>query len=989
MTSRQYQQAKRVFEAAVERDSETWPAFLDQACGQDTELREHVELLLRERETADSFLDEPVWRRRREAFATAAAASEEFSTRVGGATSAGAEGATADIEAKVGAAATQNDERRDQGGISAVFRDAFSKLKSASGVLWHRSAAGAGGGAIRPAPDSTKGGEPAAGGKSSTKRRHWGHLEIFEKLGEVGFGAVYRAWDPTLEREVALKVIGSVITPPSGLGSSKFQEARMLARIRHPNVVVVYGVNSHSGRVGLWMEFIRGRTLEEILSDQGPMSAREAAVIGLDLCQAVAAVHEAGLVHRDIKAQNVMREQGGRIVLMDFGLGHDQRTGDGMAGLVAGTPHYMAPELLEGKPASVESDIYALGVTHYHLATGEFPIEEDAVGDMVEAHAAGRVRPLRDARADLAREFVDVVERAISPNPADRFHSVGEMEQALAKAIGTRPVAVSLVPAKRKWFLKPRIPLAVALVVALFALAGLFGTFGPKSARERFGSGMSLPGVEHVVAVLENFGIDFAPALPEEIRLAVLPFQPGDGELGLPGLLDGFTEAVTEQVSGLEAFREDFVVIPVAEIFDYEGGDLEGLARGVGANLAVSGKVFHKGRGLQAELEVIDAATGEVVDSVFNTELARDAVELRNRLVTELAAILRVDLPEEALADLHSTEDRGAGRAYGFYLRGRGYLQRHDELENIDRAIQLFHRALGEDAQYAAAYGGLGEAYWRKYELRRDSILISRALQFANTAVTFGGDEPQIHITLGLIHLDTGRTEEALADFGRALEQNPRDVNALYGLARAYERSHALQEAEDTLKRAIVLRPNLWTGYKQLGLYYGSQGKFKQAIAQFREVAALTPDNAQSYLNLGGYHYFLGEFDEAATMWERSVELAPRHSALANLGQLLLGQGKFVEAKARFQQAIELNPNRYSLWTSLAACYRNIGDREKQEAAENNASSLAEDALRVNPRETGALTTLAYHYAVQGRRAEAVTYAQSGEDAAPNDAVVL
>ncbi len=366
MTTRRYQQAKRVFEAAIERDSETWSSFLDQACGSDRALREQVELLLREHETEDSFLDVPVWRRRRQARAAAAGAGTYGPSRAGSSRSADPPENTGS-ETDVDAAPTQGREGPERGGISAVFRSAFSQLKSASGVLWNHLDVGGGGGAVRPAPDASTHGRGERKKRSSGKPRHWGQLEIQEKLGEGGFGAVYRAWDATLEREVALKLVSTVRTPPSGLGSSKFQEARMLARIRHPNVVIVHGVNSHAGRVGLWMEFIRGRTLEDILREQGPMSAREAAAIGLDLCQAVAAVHRAGLVHRDIKAQNVMREQGGRIVLMDFGLGQEQSPGDGEEAVVAGTPHYMAPELLEGKPAAIESDIYALGVLEYHL----------------------------------------------------------------------------------------------------------------------------------------------------------------------------------------------------------------------------------------------------------------------------------------------------------------------------------------------------------------------------------------------------------------------------------------------------------------------------------------------------------------------------------------------------------------------------------------------------------------------------------------------
>ena len=151
----------------------------------------------------------------------------------------------------------------------------------------------------------------------------WAHLRIIEKIGEGVFGTVYRARDAKLQSDVALKLMW-----PDGPGTPSsptraLKEARLLARIRHANVVQVYGADRIDGRVGLWMEFIKGRTLANVLSTHGPFSAREAALIGLDLCRALAAVHRARLIHGDIKAHNVMREEGGRTVLMDFGTGKD------------------------------------------------------------------------------------------------------------------------------------------------------------------------------------------------------------------------------------------------------------------------------------------------------------------------------------------------------------------------------------------------------------------------------------------------------------------------------------------------------------------------------------------------------------------------------------------------------------------------------------------------------------------------------------------
>src|SRR3954466_8923467 len=171
----------------------------------------------------------------------------------------------------------------------------------------------------------------------------WAQLVIVERVSGGTFGDVYLARDSALDRDVALKLLRQR-TRAEALASQFLAEGRLLARVAHPNVITVYGAESVNGRVGLWMEFIRGLTLEDVLRQHGAFSAREATFIGLDLCRALAAVHATGLVHRDVKAANVMREQGGRIVLMDFGAGGDlenKRDDEQMAG----TPLYLAPEI--------------------------------------------------------------------------------------------------------------------------------------------------------------------------------------------------------------------------------------------------------------------------------------------------------------------------------------------------------------------------------------------------------------------------------------------------------------------------------------------------------------------------------------------------------------------------------------------------------------------------------------------------------------------
>jgi len=276
----------------------------------------------------------------------------------------------------------------------------------------------------------------------------FGHLRVLEPLARGGFGAVYRAWDTQLEREVALKLLRPSLDTEA---EAALREGRLQARVRHPHVVTVYGADRIDGRTGLWMELIHGQTLADLVRERGMLGAGEAIVIGLDLCRALAAVHAAGLVHRDVKAQNAMREQGGRIVLMDLGLGRPVR--DDAPTELSGTPSYMAPELVQGAaPASVRSDIYSLGVLLFHLVTGALPVEGRDLAALRAAHGEGRRRHLRDLRPDLPSRFVAIVERSLAPLAEDRYASAGALEVALSQAAerSTPGAAANESPAERE-----------------------------------------------------------------------------------------------------------------------------------------------------------------------------------------------------------------------------------------------------------------------------------------------------------------------------------------------------------------------------------------------------------------------------------------------------------------------------------------------------------------------------------------------------------
>ena len=281
----------------------------------------------------------------------------------------------------------------------------------------------------------------SSGASDEAAPRFWGHLRVLEPIGRGAFGEVYRAWDTRLDREVALKVL-ALDHQLSDRRSAFIEEGRLLARVRHPNVVTLYGAERIGDEIGLWMEFVRGRTLEQMLGDGTVLTPKDIVRLGLELCGAVSAVHAAGLLHRDIKAQNVMVADDGRLVLMDFGTGHD--LGSTSGGSVGGTPLYLAPEVLSGGTATAGSDIYSVGVLLYHLLTGAYPVRASTLEELRRAHAEGQRIDLRSLRADVPPRLARVIERAVDRHAGRRYVSADALAADLA-AIGTSPRFVRAV----------------------------------------------------------------------------------------------------------------------------------------------------------------------------------------------------------------------------------------------------------------------------------------------------------------------------------------------------------------------------------------------------------------------------------------------------------------------------------------------------------------------------------------------------------------
>lgn len=312
--------------------------------------------------------------------------------------------------------------------------------------------------------------EPLGATATGSGPRRWGSLLLLERLGAGASGEVHRAWDPALEREVALKLL----LPERGRGPGPLlEEARALARIHAPEVVGVHGIGEEQGQVGVWMEFLRGEDLAQRLARSGALPIADVTRIGAAVCRALTAVHAAGVVHCDLKPANLMLTDDGRVVLTDFGLGQRPALEDDDAVRFSGTPMFMAPERLAGEPASPRGDLYALGVTLWCALTGHPPFPARTLAELRAQAPAGPPQALLALRPDAPAALVRVIEQAMAADPARRFASAATMGEALAAASAAPPTrarrhvawlaaaAVAVVALAAWWALRPQPRVAV------------------------------------------------------------------------------------------------------------------------------------------------------------------------------------------------------------------------------------------------------------------------------------------------------------------------------------------------------------------------------------------------------------------------------------------------------------------------------------------------------------------------------------------------
>jgi eukaryotic-like serine/threonine-protein kinase len=708
--------------------------------------------------------------------------------------------------------------------------------------------------------------------KVALDRTAWGDLELLEVLGRGSYGTVYRAWDPRLDRHVALKLFHGPRDPEVVMN-----EGRMLAKIRHDNVVAVYGADVVDGVAGIWMEFIRGRNLEQIVKDHGPMSASEATLIGLDMARALAAVHGAGLLHCDIKAQNVVREPGGRLVLMDLGASRSVPGADDTTtiGQVSGTPRYMAPELFDRAPASPQSDIYSLGVLLFFLVTGRFPVEGGTLSEIRVAQKQGRRTHLRDLRPELPAGYLREVTRALERSPLARHHSAGELEAGLLSlSAAAAPAPAVPVPARTPFLRMVPMLIALAAVVAAGVLAWRINAPTASSPAAR--------------------------------SIAVLPIRNLTGDSSKNYLADGLTEVLISNLARVRALRVPSfsAVLP----FRDSSEPSRTIAEKLGAHILLAGSVTTSGDSVRLGVQLIDPATDTVQ---WSEELTRPASEL----LSAQAEIARLVAGRLAIT-LSPAEQRGLAprsvdaRAQDAYLRGLA--EAHTFLSSRGPvAAQYFRQATEIEPGFAAAWAELALTELGLIELSTGTGdrggRAARVTDLATRAMQLDPSLPNAYAALGSVQFyhdwDFAAAERT---FQRGVEVGPSAGFMRQRYAMLLASLGRLHEAIPMATEARELEPLVASRASSLGILYYYRRDFPAAIAEMERALNLVPDFLPGHFGLGRIYAALGRYDDAIASIERSVAKERIGAYVVELARVHAAAGHVAESEALMRELEEL-----------------------------------------------------------------------------------
>ncbi len=706
--------------------------------------------------------------------------------------------------------------------------------------------------------------------------------EVIEELGAGGMGRVYRVYDQKIEEEVALKLIRPEIAAERRTVERFRNEIKTARKISHKNVCRTHDLGEEGRALFITMEYVRGEDLKSVIRRMKVLAPGTAVSIARQVAEGLGEAQRLGVVHRDLKPSNIMIDKDGNAKIMDFGIARSlARPGTTAEGAIIGTPEYMSPEQVEGKPADERADIYALGVILFEMVTGKAPFKGDTSLAVAHKH---RYEPAPDARMlnpQIPQDLSRLILHCLEKEREARYQTTGEFLadlEAVETSLPTSERAPGRVPIR----MKPKATREITVKIS------------PRK--------LLIPALALIVIVAIGIGLmkllsqkEATPPLASKSSVAVLAFADLSPDKSNEYLADGISDALINALSRIRDLR----VPGRTSTFSFKGQktDVREIGQKLNVKLVLEGSVQVVGDRLRVAAQLVNAEDGFQLWSERYDRKMEDVFAIQDEIGGAIVDTLKVEILGEKSGPLVKPTT-GNLEAYNLYLQGRYFWNKRGK-DNLLRSVGYFEKALAIDPKYALAYTGLANAY----------------------------------LTLGInVLLPPHEAFPKAKGFAcQALEIDDELADAysiLASIKRDYEWDFA--GAERDSRKAIEIDPGSAISHMRYALLLSIVlGRHEEAIREVKLARDLDPLSPRIRANVGYLLRFARRYDEALTELKKTLEFDPSHTDTYNDIGLVYGEiGRYEDSISHFKTAIG-RENHTLYWTKLAVVYAHAGKAEE------------------------------------------------------------
>ena len=708
-----------------------------------------------------------------------------------------------------------------------------------------------------------------------------GRYQVTEELGQGGMGRVYKAYDAEIREHVALKVLNPEIAADESIIERFRNELKLARRISHRHVCRMFDLGRAEDTTYISMEYVSGEDLKTLLRRIGHLPAGKAVRFAGQVAEGLMEAHRVGVVHRDLKPQNIMIDREGSARIMDFGIARALKA-RGMTdpGMIIGTPDYMAPEQFEGKEADQRTDIYALGAILYEMVTSGPPFEGETPLVVAMKHKTEKPRDPREANPQVPEALSRLILRCLEKDREKRFQSAEEVRdglRALERHLPSTGATGGAITKTLRFRMKRPLRLGLMAGVAIVGLAAAgYLIFGRK------GQATGPPG-----------GSTVSPSAYKS-SLAVLPFE------DLSPLQDQavFSIGITDDLITKLMTLGQLKVISRQSVMRFRGGDtdLREVGKELGVENILEGSIQREKDNIRVNVKLTRVQDGSNLWGETYDRKVESIFSVQDEISRAVVNALRIELVagQDYMLVKRYTQDPDA---YNLYLEGRLNWDKRTQ-EGLKASIDFYEKAIAKDPKFALAYAGIADSYsvLGRLGFSRPADVFPKAKEAAEKAL-------QIDDTLAEGYI-------ALAFVKYSYEWNWLD-------------------AEIDFNWAIGLNPNYATAYQYYGSLLSNLGRFEEAEAKFKKALELDPNSLPLKASLATLRYYARQYDAAVKIW-REIEKSDSRLSWVHywLGQAYLQKGSTKKAFREFDRAAELPGGAISASFGRACAYAVMGKKE-------------------------------------------------------------